>query len=383
MNSIYLDYNAQTPCDMSVIEAMNSVWSTPGNPHSSHHAFGWQKEALVNDCLTSIANIYDCFEEDLIFTSGATEANNFAICSGLQLVKHINPLANTILTSQLEHKSVLSPLHDAADKYGFEVIYVDITEQGILDLQDLQKKMTEYHVAWVSCPATNGVIGTNQPIIEVSIICQNYNAMLHIDASQAGYSDISCHDLEVDFLTMSAHKIYGPSGIGLLYSKHLQNPDFKPLIIGGGQQNGLRAGTLATPLIVGLTKAIMILDDIKHTEAERLMALKSSLLNGLQKVLPVSLIGDADLRHPGNLYLAIDGVDSMQLLNNVQPKLAFSLGSACDGLTREYSPLIKALGVSKKRAEWAFRICTGRLTTQDEIDYAIELIAAEAQKIQH
>lgn len=383
MNSIYLDYNAQTPCDSAVIEAMNSVWSTPGNPHSSHHAFGWQKETLINDSLALIAESYDCFEDDLIFTSGATEANNFAIYSGLKLAKHINPLADTILTSQLEHKSVLSPLHDAADKYGFHIIYIDITEQGILDLQDLQKKMLEHRVAWVSCPATNGVIGTNQPIIEVATICQHYNAMFHVDASQAGYTDLSCADLEADFLTMSAHKIYGPSGIGLLYSKHLQNSDFKPLIIGGGQQNGLRAGTLAAPLIVGMTKAITILEDIKHTEAERLMALKSSLLNGLQKVLPVSVVGDANLRHPGNLYLIIEGVDSMQLLNNVQPKLAFSLGSACDGLTREYSPLIKAMGISKQRAECAFRICTGRLTTKDEIDCAIDLITTEAQKIRH
>lgn len=382
MKNIYLDYNSHTPCDISVIKAMQSVWSQPGNPHSEGHSFGWKKQTLVSDSLMTFADIYDCFEEELLFTSGATEANNLAIYSGIPIAKKINPEADTILTSHLEHKSVLNPLEIAADKYGLKLLYVDITSKGIIDLKDMQTKLEQNNVLWVSCTMTNGVIGTNQPIYEVAELCQHYDLMLHVDASQAGYLDIACHDLEVDFLTLSAHKIYGPSGLGLLYSKHLQNPDFMPMISGGGQQDGLRAGTLPVPLIVGFSEAAKILDDTKETEALRLIELRDTLLNGLKQALAITVFGDLDERHPGNLYLAIENVDSMQLLNNVQPHVAFSLGSACDGLNREYSPIMKAMGVTKEVAECAFRVCVGRMTIVEEIHSAIEIIIAEVKKLE-
>src|SRR5699024_9195609 len=147
------------------------------------------------------------------------------------------------------------------DKYGLKLLYVDITLEGIIDLKDMQTKLEQNNVLWVSCTMTNGVIGTNQPIYQVANLCRRYNTMLHVDASQAGYLDIACHDLQVDFLTLSAHKIYGPSGIGLLYSKHLQDPEFMPIISGGGQQDGLRAGTLPVPLIVGFSEAAKVLEE--------------------------------------------------------------------------------------------------------------------------
>lgn len=382
MKNIYLDYNSHTPCDTSVIIAMHDVWSQPGNPHSGSHSFGWAKQQQVNDSLATFADIYDCFEEELLFTSGATEANNLAIYSGMPIAKKINPKADTILTSQLEHKSVLNPLEIAADKYGLKLLYADITSEGIIDLKDMQTKLEQNNVLWVSCTMTNGVIGTNQPIYQVAELCQRYDSMLHVDASQAGYLDIACHDLDVDFLTLSAHKIYGPSGIGLLYSKHLQNPEFIPLISGGGQQDGLRAGTLPVPLIVGFSEAAKILDDNKETEALRLRELRNTLLNGLKQALAIKVFGNLDGRHPGNLYLAIENIDSMQLLNNVQPHIAFSLGSACDGLNREYSPIMKAMGVTKEVAECAFRVCVGRMTTVEEIHSAIEIIIAEVKKLE-
>lgn len=382
MKNIYLDYNSHTPCDTSVIIGMHDVWSQPGNPHSGSHSFGWAKQQLVNDSLATFADIYDCFEEELLFTSGATEANNLAIYSGIPIAKKINPKANTILTSHLEHKSVLNPLEIAADKHGLKLLYVDITSEGIIDLKDMQTKLEQNNVLWASCTITNGVIGTNQPIYQVVELCQRYNAMLHVDASQAGYLDIACHDLQVDFLTLSAHKIYGPSGIGLLYSKHLQNPEFMPIISGGGQQDGLRAGTLPVPLIVGFAEAAKILDDNKETEALRLRELRNTLLNGLKQALAIKVFGNLDGRHPGNLYLAIENIDSMQLLNNVQPHIAFSLGSACDGLNREYSPIMKAMGVTKEVAECAFRVCVGRMTTVEEIHSAIEIIIAEVKKLE-
>lgn len=382
MKNIYLDYNSHTPCDILVINAMYDVWSQPGNPHSDGHSFGWFKQTLVSNSLATLADIYDCFEEELLFTSGATEANNLAIYSGIPIAKKMDLQADTILTSHLEHKSVLKPLEIAASTYGLKLLYMDITSEGTIDLKDMHNKLEQNNVLWISCSMTNGVIGTNQPIYQIAELCQRYNAILHVDASQAGYLDIACHDLDVDFLTLSAHKIYGPSGIGLLYSKHLQHPDFAPMISGGGQQDGLRAGTLPVPLIVGFAEAARVLDDSKESEAMTLKQLSDALLNGLRKSLTVKVFGDLDNRHPGNLYLAIEGVDSIQLLNNLQPHIAFSLGSACDGLNREYLPIMKAMGISKEIAECAFRICVGRMTTSEDINMAIELISDKARRIQ-
>lgn len=382
MKNIYLDYNSHTPCDILVINAMYDVWSQPGNPHSDGHSFGWSKQTLVSNSLATLADIYDCFEEELLFTSGATEANNLAIYSGIPIAKKMDLQADTILTSHLEHKSVLKPLEIAASTYGLKLLYMDITSEGTIDLKDMHNKLEQNNVLWISCSMTNGVIGTNQPIYQIAELCQRYNAILHVDASQAGYLDIACHDLDVDFLTLSAHKIYGPSGIGLLYSKHLQHPDFAPMISGGGQQDGLRAGTLPVPLIVGFAEAARVLDDSKESEAMTLKQLSDALLNGLRKSLTVKVFGDLDNRHPGNLYLAIEGVDSIQLLNNLQPHIAFSLGSACDGLNREYLPIMKAMGISKEIAECAFRICVGRMTTSEDINMAIELISDKARRIQ-
>lgn len=379
--NIYLDYNAHTPCDNRVIDSMTEAWRTPGNPHSASHDFGWTKQQQVDDSLKIIADIYDCFEEEILFTSGATEANNLAIYSGVALAKSMNPDADTILTSHLEHKSVLHPLEIAAEKHDLHIMYTDITVDGIIDLQDLHYKLENNSVLWLSCCMTNGIIGTDQPIPEVAQLCQNYDTVLHVDASQSGYLDISCHELDLDYLTLSAHKIYGPSGIGLLYSKHLENPSFIPMICGGGQQNGLRAGTLPVPLIIGFTEAVKILASNKKTEAIRLQELRNYLLVGLRKKLTVNVHGSLEYRHPGNLHIAIKGINSMQLLNNVQPYLAVSLGSACDGLNREYSSLMQEMNISREESEHSFRLCIGRMTTENEIATTIHIITDAATKL--
>ena len=383
MENIYLDYNSHTPCDISVIDKMNGIWSQPGNPHSVNHAFGWSKEQIIKDALQVFAEIYDCFEDELLFTSGATEANNLAVYAGIKIAQSLKPQANTILTSYLEHKSVLAPLELIAQELELNLIYVDINSNGVINLEDLENKLNNNSVLWVSCVMTNGIIGTNQPINEVATLCKQFDVMLHVDAAQAGYLPISCIDLNIDFLTLSAHKIYGPSGIGLLYSKHLNHPDFIPMIIGGGQQNGLRSGTLATPLIVGFQQAAEIMYKNKEVEAKSLKQLRQTLLDGLSKDLDLKVIGDINNRHPGNLYLSIANIDSMQLLNNVQPHLAFSLGSACDGLSREYSPLMRAMGISKHEAETTFRICIGRMTTKEEVIQATNIIIDNVKRLKH
>ena len=382
MKNIYLDYNSHTPCDSLVVEAMNELWTQPGNPHSVNHAFGWSKEQIIKDALQSFAEIYDCFEDELLFTSGATEANNLAITAGVKIAKNLKPKANTILTSYLEHKSVLAPLELISKRLNLKLIFVDLNNNGTINLENLKHHLDSNDVLWVSCAMTNGVIGTNQPINTISNICNENNVLLHVDASQAGYLPISCLDLDIDFLTLSAHKIYGPSGIGLLYSKHLQRPDFEPMIVGGGQQDGLRAGTLATPLIVGFKQAAEIMYENREMEAESLKLLRQTLLESLSNELDVEVIGDTSNRHPGNLYLAIAGVDSVQLLNNLQPQLAFSLGSACDGLNREYSSLMQAMDISREKSETTFRICVGRLTTKEEVLIAARMIVEAVKRIE-
>jgi len=374
MNAVYLDYNASTPCDSLVIESMAPHWSNFGNPHSNH-IFGFEKLAKIEDCKECLSRIYNCLPEDVIFTSGATEANNLAIFSGIKLALKENSKANVILTSYLEHKSVLEPLEAIAKKLDLTIIYIDIDKNGILDLVDLKQKLFENQVLWASFCKTNGEIGTNQPIVEISKLCQRYNVRLHVDASQAGYCDIDFDELDIDYLTISGHKIYGPTGIGLLVSKHLQNSEFEPMIYGGGQQNGLRSGTLPTPLIVGLTKAVEILQEVKESETQQLTELRNYLLSQLQAKFDIKVQGSLTNRHPGNLHVSIQGIDSLQLLNNLQPHVAFSLGSACNGLNRDYPNLMKAISVSKEEFESSFRITVGRMTTKEEIDFAIQKIS--------
>lgn len=373
MQQVYLDYNASTPCDEQVIDAMNEVWGDFGNPHSNH-IFGLEKLAKIEDCKECLSRTYNCLPEDVIFTSGATEANNLAIFSGIKLALKENSEANVILTSYLEHKSVLEPLKVIAKKLDLTIIYIDIDKNGILDLVDLKQKLSENHVLWASFCMTNGEIGTNQPITEMSKLCQQYNVRLHVDASQAGYCDIDFDKLDIDYLTISGHKIYGPTGIGLLISKHLQNSEFEPMIYGGGQQNGLRSGTLPTPLIIGLTKAVEILQEIKESETQQLAELRSYLLRQLQAKFEVKVQGSLINRHPGNLHVSIQGIDSLKLLNNLQPHIAFSLGSACNGLNRDYPSLMKEIGVDKDEFESSFRITVGRMTTKEEIDFAVQKI---------
>lgn len=368
---IYLDYNSSTPCDKRVIDAMQPYWRQFGNPHSNHY-FGHQKQMLINRYLEILSGIYNCFPEDILFTSGATEANNLAIFSGLKLAKQQNPQKSVVLTSFLEHKSVLEPLIRNAEQLGLSLIFVNINENGQIDIDDFKQKLVENQVLWVSLCMTNGEIGVNQPIAKISKICHENNIILHVDASQAGYCNIDFDGLSIDYLTISAHKIYGPTGIGLLISRHLHNPLFEAMIYGGGQQNNLRSGTLPLPLIAGLAKSVEILDEIKVGEMAKLQELRDYLLLQLQSHFDISVHGDLKDRHPGNLHIAIHGIDSMLLLNNLMPYVAFSLGSACNGLNREHSNLMKSLNINQKEYESSFRITVGRMTTIKEIDFVIQ-----------
>lgn len=368
MSIVYLDYNASTPCDRQVIEAMQPYWSQFGNPHSMHH-FGIKKQSVIDDCLEKLSTIYNCLPEDILFTSGATEANNLAIFSGIKLAKSQYPHKNVILTSHLEHKSVLEPLKVMAKTLNLNLLFVKLTADGKIDLTDFKEKVAQNQVLWLSVCMTNGEIGTNQPIKTLAQICHQHHITIHIDGSQAGYCELDFDGLNIDYLTISGHKLYAPCGIGLLISRHLNQ--LEPMIYGGGQQNGLRAGTLSLPLIVGMTKAVEILDECKSDEMTRLRILRDDLLGQLQSHCDVVVHGDLIDRHPANLHLAINGVDALQLLNHMRPYAAFSLSSACNGLNRHHSDLMKSLNISQKEVESSFRITVGRYTTQQEIDFVV------------
>lgn len=374
MSTVYLDYNASTPCDKRVVQAMNPYWSQFGNPHSSH-TFGFQKQKLIDECLEKLSVIYNCLPDDILFTSGATEANNLAIFSGIKLAKSKNPQKNVILTSHLEHKSVIEPLTQIARQLNLSLIYINLTKDGLIDYEDFQEKVEHHQVLWASVCMTNGEIGTNQPIKELATICHNYDVSIHVDASQAGYCDIDYEDLGVDYLTISGHKIYGPCGIGLMISRHLQDKLFEPMIYGGGQQHNKRSGTVSLPLIIGLTTACDFLALNKQGEKTQLKKHRNQFLNGLIATgLPISVHGSLKQRHPGNLHLAIKGLNALQLLNHVQSHLVFSLTSACNGFSSYHSPLLRQMGLSKQEVECSFRICTGRMTKTYEIDRAVQLI---------
>ncbi|WP_157848129.1 cysteine desulfurase family protein [Moraxella canis] len=375
MSTVYLDYNASTPCDERVVQAMNPYWSQFGNPHSSH-TFGYQKQKLIDECLEKLSIIYNCLPDDIVFTSGATEANNLSIFSGIKLAKSKSPHKNVILTSHLEHKSVIEPLIQIARQLHLSLIYINLTKDGLIDCEDFQEKLEQHQVLWASVCMTNGEIGTNQPIKELAAICHNHGVNIHVDASQAGYCDLDYEALGVDYLTISGHKIYGPSGIGLMISKHLQDEFFEPMIYGGGQQYNKRSGTVSLPLIIGLTTAIEILNDEKDREKERLVELRDYLYSQLKSHFQIEVHGSMQDRHPANLHLSMQGIDALTLLNNMQPHAAFSLGSACNGLNREYSGLMKGMSISRKQSESSFRMTVGRFTTKEEIDYVVNTLCS-------
>ncbi len=383
MKNIYLDYNAHTPCDPSVIKEMNKIWDFSGNPHFAGHFYGLQKESYVTNSLEVFADAYGCFEDEIIFTSGATEANNLAIFSGIEIAKIKNPLANTILTSHLEHPSVIEPLKIIANKLDLQIIFVSVKEDGLLDLNDLQEKLNTYRVLWGSFCSTNGVIGTNQPITQITELCQQHGVVVHTDGSQSGYLELDFSELNIDYLTLSAHKIYGPSGVGLLVSKHLQHPNFSPQIIGGGQQEGLRAGTLSVPLIVGFAKAVELMLENRHEEVIRLTELRNNLLTELcfklKDKVTIKVHGSMVRRQPNNLHIAFEShdfnsIDAMQLLMSVQPELSFSLDTACNGFNRTYSELMKTMGITRQEAESSIRISLGRMTSCKDIEVAVSIL---------
>lgn len=375
---IYLDYQATTPTDPRVVEAMLPyMFERFGNPHSVDHSYGWDAEAAVEQARGEVAALIGAEPREIIFTSGASESNNLAIKGAARFHKERRPHLVTLVT---EHKCVLESCR-RMEREGVEVTYLPVKPDGLVDLGQLEDAVGE-RTALVSIMAVNNEIGVIQPIEEIGAICRSAGAYYHCDAAQAaGKIPLDVQAMSIDLMSISGHKVYGPKGVGALYVRRRPRVRIEPLFDGGGQERGLRSGTLPTPLCVGLGAACAIAAKELAEEGRRLGGLRDRLLDGLRSRLSgVTVNGDLERRIPGNLNLSFSGLDGEALIE-AMPGLALSSGSACTSASVEPSYVLRAVGLSDEMAAASLRIGLGRFTTEAEIDSAIEEIAIQVSRL--
>jgi cysteine desulfurase len=375
---IYLDYQATTPMDPRVLEAMMPYFTHQfGNPHSRSHSYGWEAEEGVEKARGQVAKLIGADEKEVIFTSGATESNNLAIRGVAEFYKDRK---NHIVTTVTEHKCVLDTCRHL-EQSGFEVTYLPVQKNGLIDLEALRAAVTDKTVV-VSVMAVNNEIGVIQPLAEIGKICREKKAFFHTDAAQAvGKIPLDVEAMNIDLMSISGHKIYGPKGIGALYVRRKPRVRLVPLIVGGGQERGFRSGTLPTPLCVGLGEAAEIAMNEMEGEAKRLAKLQARMLKGLQDRLPEIFInGDLEHRIPGNLNISFAYVEGESLMMGIK-NLAVSSGSACTSASLEPSYVLRALGVEEELAHTSLRIGLGRFTTEHEVDTAVDELVRHVKKL--
>lgn len=363
---IYLDCHATTPVDKRVLEAMLPYFTEHfGNPSSLTHSYGWEAEAGVRKAREIIASAINGIPEEVVFTSGATEANNLAI-KGIAEA-YFNE-GKHIITLQTEHRAVLDPCK-YLESLGFEVTYLSVQKDGLIDLTQLEKSLRPETIL-VSIMTANNEIGVIQPIKAIGAICRQHKVLFHTDGAQAiAKIPLNVEDMNIDLMSLTAHKIYGPKGIGALYVRR-RNPRVKiaAQIQGGGQERGIRSGTLYTPQIVGFGKAVEIGLKEGESEEKRLRKLREKLRSQLQKLPGIHLNGHPTQRLGGNLNISIEGLDGSALLSCLQPIVALSSGSACSSSSTAPSHVLTALGCPKNLAYASLRFGIGRFTTSEEID---------------
>jgi cysteine desulfurase len=363
---VYLDHHATTPLDARVLDAMLPYFAEQfGNAHSAQHAYGWRAADAVERARAEIAELIGALPEEIVFTSGATEANNLAIRG----VAARAGARRHLLTCATEHPCVLETCR-AVRRDGFEVTELPVQADGLLDPDRLRAALRP-DTALVSIMSANHEIGVLQPIAEIARRCRERGVVVHTDAAQAaGRIPLDVAKLEVDLLSFSAHKLYGPKGIGALYVR--RGLRLEPLLAGGGQEQGLRPGTLPTPLCVGFGAACALAQRDLAAEAARLAALRDRLHQALRHAVPgARLNGTAEPRLPNNLNLCLPGIDAEDLMAEL-PELALSTGAACASATQQPSPVLRALGLSDQAIQGSLRIGLGRTTTEAEVEFAIE-----------
>ena len=375
---VYLDYQATTPTDRRVVEAMLPYFTDKfGNPHSNIHALGRQAEAAVDEARAKVADLIGAEAREIVFTSGATESNNLALKG---VAEFHRARRNHVVTCLTEHKCVLEAARHLEGQ-GIDVTYLPVGGDGLIDLAGLSDALGD-NTALVSIMAVNNEIGVIQPLAEIGALCRARGVYFHTDAAQAvGKIPLDVDAMSIDLLSISGHKLYGPKGIGVLYVRRRPRVRLVAQIDGGGQERGMRSGTLAPPLCVGLGEACAIAGREMEAEAERLGMLRDRLLEGLrERIAEVTVNGDLERRVPGNLNVAFDHVDGSALLTGLED-LAVSTGSACTSASIEPSYVLRALGIDDRRAFASLRIGLGRFTTAEEVDYAVGRLAEETERL--
>lgn len=376
---VYLDNHATTPCDPRVVSAM-LPWFTEkfGNPHSLTHAYGREAEQAVEQARAQLADLIGADLRELVFTSGATEANNMAVKGAARFHRQFGN--DGVVTLATEHKCVLESAK-ALERDGFRVSVLPVGRDGLVDL-DIIARAIDDKTAIVSVMAAHNEIGVVQPIKEIAALAHAKGALFHTDAAQAvGKVALNVADLGVDLMSISGHKVYGPKGIGALYLRRRPRARIEPLFDGGGQERGMRSGTLPVPLIVGLGQAASLAKTEMAGEAQRLLALRTRFFTGLRaKISDVVLNGHAERRLPGNLNLSFPGIKAIDLIAAC-PGLALSTGSACTAAEVEASYVLRALGLGEELASSSLRIGLGRFTTATEVDFAVDTLAAAVLRL--
>ncbi|MGL6625270.1 IscS subfamily cysteine desulfurase [Aeromonas jandaei] len=369
---IYLDYSATCPVDPRVAEKMMQCLTMDGlfgNPASRSHRFGWQAEEAVDVARNQVAELIGADPREIVFTSGATESDNLAIKG----VAHFYASKGKhIITSKTEHKAVLDTCRQL-EREGFEVTYLEPMPNGLFTLEMIENAMRDDTIL-VSMMHVNNEIGVIQDIKGLGELCRSRKILLHVDAAQSvGKVEIDVEAMKIDLLSLSAHKIYGPKGIGALYVRRKPRVRIEAQMHGGGHERGMRSGTLPTHQIVGMGEAFRIAKEEMASEHERVMTLRQRLWDGLKDIEAVYLNGDLEQRVSGNLNVSFAYVEGESLIMALKD-LAVSSGSACTSASLEPSYVLRALGLNDELAHSSIRFSIGRFTTEEEIDYAVRLI---------
>ena len=376
-NPIYLDYSATTPVDPRVAEQM-IPWLTEhfGNPASRSHPFGWEAEQAVENARVEVAKLVNADAKEIVWTSGATESDNLAIKGAAHFYK---TKGKHLITMKTEHKAVLDTMREL-EREGFDVTYLDPEPDGLLDLEKFKAALRPDTIL-VSIMLVNNEIGVIQPIAEIGEICRAKGIIFHVDAAQAtGKVEIDLATLKVDLMSFSAHKTYGPKGIGALYVRRKPRVRLEAQMHGGGHEKGLRSGTLATHQIVGMGEAFRLARVEMAAENERIRMLRDRLLAGFKDMEEIYVNGDLEHRVPHNLNVSFNYVEGESLIMGMK-ELAVSSGSACTSASLEPSYVLRALGRNDELAHSSIRFTLGRFTTEADIDFAVKIIRERIGKL--
>ena len=376
---IYLDYSATTPVDPRVAEKMCdclTLEGTFGNPASRSHEFGWQAEKLVEQARTDVADLINANPKEIVFTSGATESNNLAIKGAAHFY---HKKGKHIITLKTEHKAVLDTCRQL-EREGFEVTYMDPQPNGLLDLEKFKAAIREDTII-ASIMHVNNEIGVIQDVAAIGEICRENKVVFHVDAAQsAGKVPIDLENMKIDLMSFSAHKIYGPKGIGALYVRRKPRIRLEAQMHGGGHERGMRSGTLATHQIVGMGEAFRLAREEMQKDNEKLLRLRNKLWDGLKDMEEVYLNGDLEQRVAGNMNISfnfVEGESLMMALND----MAVSSGSACTSSSLEPSYVLRALGREDELAHSSIRFTFGRFSTEEEVDYVLSKVKEQVERL--